>query len=74
MTPTEKARRVKALFNDRTKQELAEMVVHRESDLEELRELCSDMYQRLQWADVLMDGGALDARLMRRTRELGVFE
>lgn len=74
MTPTEKARRVKALFNDRTKQELAEMVVHRESDLEELREHCRDMYQRLQWADVLMDGGALDARLMRRTRELGVVE
>ena len=74
MTPTEMYKRAESLFNERTKRELADMVVHRESDLEELHELCRDMYQRLQWADVLMDGGALDARIMGRARELGAIE
>ena len=35
MTATEKYKRAEALFNDRTKRELADMVVHRESDLED---------------------------------------
>ena len=37
MTATEKAKRAEALFNDRTKRELADMVVHREADLEDAR-------------------------------------
>jgi len=37
MTATERAKRSDALFNDRTKRELADMVVHREADLEDAR-------------------------------------
>ena len=74
MTPTEKGKRFDALYHGESNRSLATMVVNRESDLEELRELCHDMYQRLQWADVLMDGGALDAHIMGRARELGVVE
>ena len=37
MTATEKYKRAEALFNDRTKRELADMVVHREADLEDAR-------------------------------------
>ena len=37
MTATEKYKRAEALFNDRTKRELADMVVHRESDLEDAK-------------------------------------
>ena len=42
MTPTEKAKRAEALFNDRTKRELADMVVHREGDIDDLRNLARD--------------------------------
>lgn len=42
MTATEKFKRAEALFNDRTKRELADMVVHREGDLEDLRNLVRD--------------------------------
>jgi len=37
MTATEKYKRAEALFNDRTKRELADMVVHREADLEDAK-------------------------------------
>lgn len=37
MTPTEMYKRAESLFNERTKRELADMVVHRESDLEDAR-------------------------------------
>lgn len=37
MTPTEKARRVDALYQCETKHVLAEMVVHREADLEDAK-------------------------------------
>ena len=42
MTATEKYKRAESLFNDRTKRELADMVVHRESDLEDLHNLVRD--------------------------------
>ena len=42
MTATEKAKRAEALFNDRTKRELADMVVHREGDIDDLRNLVRD--------------------------------
>ena len=37
MTATEKFKRAESLFQDKTKRELAEMVVHREGDLEDAR-------------------------------------
>ena len=37
MTPTEMYKRAESLFNERTKRELADMVVHREADLEDAR-------------------------------------
>lgn len=42
MTATEKYKRAESLFNDRTKRELADMVVHREADIEDLRNLVRD--------------------------------
>jgi len=42
MTATEKYKRAEALFNDRTKRELADMVVHREADIDDLRNLVRD--------------------------------
>lgn len=42
MTATEKARRAESLYQDRAKRELADMVVHREADLEDLRNLVRD--------------------------------
>ena len=42
MTPTEKARRAESLYQDRAKRELAYMVVHREADLDDLRNLVRD--------------------------------
>lgn len=42
MTPTEKARRAESLYQDRAKRELADMVVHREADLDDLRNLLRD--------------------------------
>lgn len=56
MTPTEKARRAESLYQDKTKRELADMVVHREADLEDarvenakLRELLRDV-RALRWS------------------------
>ena len=37
MTATEKARRAESLYQDRAKRELADMVVHREADLEDAK-------------------------------------
>lgn len=42
MTPTEMYKRAESLFNERTKRELADMVVHREADLDDLRDLVRD--------------------------------
>lgn len=42
MTPTDKARRAESLYQDRAKRELADMVVHREADIEDLRGLVRD--------------------------------
>lgn len=42
MTATEKYKRAEALFQDKTKRELADMVVHREADIDDLRNLVRD--------------------------------
>lgn len=42
MTATEMYKRAESLFNERTKRELADMVVHREADIDDLRSLVRD--------------------------------
>ena len=80
MTPTEKGRRYDALYyGHRTTQELCEMVVQRESDMDDLRtqngrlrELCSALATRVRVMQLTGDMFALDARVIQAMDELGV--
>lgn len=75
MTPTEKGRRRDALlYGFDTRLQLCDMIANREGDIDDLRAFCRQLWQRLRWADEVTDGGAIDARLAKRARELGVDE
>ena len=80
MTPTEKGRRYDALYyGHRTTQELCEMVVQRESELDDLRaqngrlrELCGALAARVRMMELAEDVAMLDARVVQAMDELGV--
>ena len=80
MTPTEKGRRYDALYyGHRTTQELCEMVVQRESDMDDLRvqngrlrELCSALAARVRMMELAEDVAMLDARVLQAMDELWV--
>lgn len=77
MTATERAKRSDALYYETVsvnRRVLCDMVANREADLDATRDLCRQLWQRLRWADEVLDGGVIDARMARAAKKLGVDE
>ena len=75
MTATEKYKRAEALFNDRTKRELADMVVHREADIDDLRNLVRDALACVRESSRGFQTHPKEYRDLRsRAKKLGVVE
>lgn len=75
MTATEKARRAESLYQDRAKRELADMVVHREADIDDLRNLVRDALACVRESSRGFQTHPKTYRDLRsRARKLGVDE
>ena len=76
MTPTEQGKRERALDQDAnlTRRTLCAMVVHREADMEDVKQLAKEMLLSLEWAT---DFDVADARKLveykKRARQMGVI-
>lgn len=76
MTPTEQGKRERALDQDAnlTRRTLCAMVVHREADMEEVKQLAKELLSALEWAT---DYDITNARMMvdfkARARRLEVI-
>lgn len=68
MNPTQIARRADALYSGTTKRDMSYMVAYRESDIEDLRTLCADLWSRAQ----LTVATTTRADWMERMSKLGV--